>query len=85
MTNPTEKAIVVPYSALLEEQGKYFVYVEKAGESFLKREVVLKGNDGLYAEISSGLKPGERVVTKGIQPIKLSSMAGGLPLHGHTH
>jgi RND family efflux transporter MFP subunit len=85
MTNPKEKAIVVPNSALLEEQGKYFVYVEVAGESFMKRQVAIAGNDGINAEISSGLKPGERVVTKGVQPIKLSSMAGGLPLHGHTH
>ncbi len=85
MTNPKEKAIVVPYSALLEEQGKYFVYVEIAGESFMKRQVTIAGNDGLNAEISSGLKPGERVVTKGVQAIKLSSMAAGLPLHGHTH
>jgi multidrug efflux pump subunit AcrA (membrane-fusion protein) len=85
MTNPKEKAIVVPYSALLEEQGKYFVYVEIAGESFMKRQVTIAGNDGINAEISSGLQPGERVVTKGVQPIKLSSMAGGLPLHGHTH
>lgn len=85
MTNPKEKAIVVPYSALLEEQGKYFVYVEIAGESFMKRQVTIAGNDGINAEISSGLEPGERVVTKGVQPIKLSSMAGGLPLHGHTH
>jgi RND family efflux transporter MFP subunit len=85
MTDPKEKAIVVPYSALLEEQGKYFVYIEIAGESFMKRQVTIAGNDGINAEISSGLEPGERVVTKGVQPIKLSSMAGGLPLHGHTH
>jgi membrane fusion protein, heavy metal efflux system len=85
MTNPKEKAIVVPYSSLLEEQGKYYVYVEIAGESFIKRQVTIAGTDGFNAEISSGLKPGERVVTKGVQPIKLSSMAAGLPLHGHTH
>ena len=47
MTNPKEKAIVVPYSALLEEQGKYFVYVEIAGESFMKRQVTIAGNDGI--------------------------------------
>jgi RND family efflux transporter MFP subunit len=56
MTNPKEKAIVVPYSALLEEQGKYFVYVEIEGESFMKRQVTIAGNDGINAEISSGLE-----------------------------
>jgi RND family efflux transporter MFP subunit len=85
MTNPKEKAIVVPYSALVEEQGKFYVYIEEQGESFIKQEVTIAGTDGLNAEISAGLKPGDRVVTKGTQQIKLSSMAGGLPLHGHTH
>lgn len=84
-TNPEENAIVVPHSALLEEQGKYFVYIELGGESFEKREVRISGNDGLTIGVSEGLAPGERVVTKGIQQIRLSSMAGGLPLHGHTH
>lgn len=84
-TSPEENALVVPYSALLEEQGKYYVYIELGGESFEKREVNISGNDGVNVGISSGLAVGERVVTKGIQQIRLSSMAGGLPLHGHTH
>jgi multidrug efflux pump subunit AcrA (membrane-fusion protein) len=85
MTNKKDNALVLPLSAIIEEQGRYFVFVEVAGESFIKREVTLKGNDGVSVEIAEGLKVGERVVTKGTQPIKLSSMAAGLPLHGHTH
>ena len=85
LTNKKENALVLPLSAIIEEQGRYFVFVEIAGESFLKREVTLKGNDGISVEIAEGLQIGERVVTKGTQPIKLSSMAAGLPLHGHTH
>ena len=85
MTNKKDNAIVLPLSAIIEEQGRYFVFVEVAGESFIKREVILNGNDGISVEIAKGLQIGERVVTKGTQPIKLSSMAGGLPLHGHTH
>jgi len=84
-TKVMDNAIVVPYSAILEEQGKYYVYLETGGESFVKREVIISGFDGLNAGISAGLVPGERVVTKGIQQIRLSSMAGGLPIHGHTH
>lgn len=85
MTNKKDNALVLPLSAIIEEQDRYFVFVEVAGESFIKREVTLKGNDGVSVEITNGLKVGERVVTKGTQPIKLSSMAAGLPLHGHTH
>jgi len=85
MTNKKENALVLPLSAIIEEQGRYFVFIEVSGESFIKREVTLKGNDGISVEIATGLLVGERVVTKGTQPIKLSSMAAGLPLHGHTH
>ncbi|MHC1733144.1 MAG: efflux RND transporter periplasmic adaptor subunit [Bacteroidales bacterium] len=84
-TAPKEKALTVPFSAISEEQGRHYVYIQKTGEAFEKREVILAGNDGLKAEVILGIAAGERVVTKGVQPIRLSSMAGGLPLHGHTH
>jgi cobalt-zinc-cadmium efflux system membrane fusion protein len=80
-----ENALIVPLSSIIEEQGQYFVFVQTGGESFSKRQIVLSNNDGVHAEISSGLKQGERIVTLGAYQIKLAAMAGDLPLHGHTH
>lgn len=80
-----EKALVIPLSAIIEEQGYYFVYVQTAGESYLKRKVALANNDGEFAEVISGLRTGERIVTKGAYQIKLASMSGDLPVHGHAH
>ncbi|MEX2594108.1 MAG: efflux RND transporter periplasmic adaptor subunit [Anditalea sp.] len=84
-TNPIDSALVIPTSALMEEQGIYYVYVQTGGESFEKREVELGANDGQRVQILSGVQEGERIVTEGAYDIKLSSMSGELPAHGHEH
>ena len=84
-TAPIVNALVVPSSALMEEQGSYYVYVQTGGESFEKREVELGANDGRHVQLLSGVQKGERVVTEGAYDIKLSSMSGELPAHGHEH
>lgn len=78
-------ALVVPISALIEEQGIFYVYVQISGESFQKREVKLGASDGLNVQVLSGIVENERVVTKGGYQIKLSSASGALPAHGHEH
>ncbi|MET0758928.1 MAG: efflux RND transporter periplasmic adaptor subunit [Flavobacterium sp.] len=78
-------ALVVPVSALIEEQGVFYVYVQTGGESFQKREVKLGASDGLNVQVVEGISENERVVTKGGYQIKLSSASGALPAHGHEH
>lgn len=84
-TTPLNNQLVIPVSSLLEEQGNYYVYVQIAGESFMKRPVKLKFIDGAYANVMSGLASGDRVVTEGAIFIKASSQMTGTPSHGHEH
>jgi len=84
-TIPINDALVIPVSALVEEQGIFYVYVQTEGESFQKRELKLGANDGQKVQIISGISVGERVVTKGGYQIKLSQASGALPAHGHEH
>ena len=84
-SKPIENAFVLPISALIEEQGNFFVYVQIAGESFDKREVKLGAQDGTSVQIVSGLNAGERVVTKGAYLVKLATQSGSVPAHGHEH
>lgn len=84
-TAPRAEALAVPESALLEEQGTFYVYVQTGGESFEKREVQLGTRDGQRSQLLSGVQPGERVVTKGGYQIRLASLSGTLPAHGHEH
>lgn len=82
---PLPGALVVPAGAIMEDQGNHYVYVQTAGERFEKRNVELGASDGLHMQLLSGVKPGERVVTKGAYQIKLSSASGEVPSHGHEH
>lgn len=84
-TNVMRDALVIPYSALIEEQENYFAYVQTSGEGFQKRELKIGVNDGMNVQILAGIKEGERVVTKGAYQIKLATMSGKMPAHGHEH
>lgn len=84
-SSPIPNSLVAPASALMEEQGKHYVYVQTAGESFQKREVKIGLSDGINIQLISGVAEGERVVSKGAYQIKLSSASGELPDHGHEH
>lgn len=84
-TSVSKEALTIPKTSLLEQYGKYSVIVQTGGESFIKRDVTIGNSDGKNVEITSGLKEGERVVTKGAYQIKMASMSGEIPDHGHTH
>ena len=84
-TKVIEDALVIPYSALIEEQGNYFAYVQTSGEGFQKRELKTGADDGMSVQVLAGIKEGERVVIKGSYQIKLATMSGKIPAHGHEH
>lgn len=79
------KTIVIPESALLEDYGNYSVIVELSGESFERRPILIGKRNGYKVEIRSGLSVGEMVVTKGAYQVKMASMSGAVPAHGHDH
>ena len=80
-----DKALVIPSEAILEEQGIYYSYVQTSGEGFQKRELKLGAYDGFPYQVLSGINENERVVTKGAYQIKLATMSGKMPAHGHEH
>ena len=85
MAGKHDHALVIPISSVIEEQGHFYVFVQMSGESYNKRQIEIANNDGIEVEATAGLYPGERIVEKGAYQIKLASLAGDLPLHGHTH
>lgn len=85
-TEAAEEVITVPNTALIEEMGNYFVYVQLTPEFFEKREVRTGATDGRRTAIHAGLSPSERVVSKGAILVKLAQSAGTLDAHaGHVH
>ena len=84
-TANAREAIAIPDGALVEEGGLFVAFVQVAGETFQKRELSLGIRDGEWIQVLSGLKPGERVVTRGAYGIRLASASGVIPAHGHEH
>lgn len=82
---PVNDGLLVPASALLESYGNYSVVVQNKGESFALRDVKIGISNGSEVEILSGLKEGERVVSTGAFQVKMASMSGEVPAHGHSH
>jgi RND family efflux transporter MFP subunit len=82
-TRNENPVMTIPVSALTEEQGLFFVYVQLNPEFFEKREVTLGTTDGIRVEIRSGLDKGERIVTQGAMPVKLAQSAGTVNAHEH--
>lgn len=77
-------SITVPLDALVEMQGSYFVFVKEKAEVYRKQLVKVGTHDGRVAQILSGLKPGDEVVTQGAVHLKLASMTSAIP-HSHAH
>ncbi len=77
--------IALPKTALIEEQGNYFVYLQLCPESYSKQEVQLGMTNGNEVEIVKGLTEGQTVVTKGAYHVKLASTSNALPAHNHEH
>lgn len=78
------RGIVVPLSALLDDSGTTVAYVQLEGETFARREVRVLSRLGNEA-IVLGLKPGERLVTRGAGAVRRSSLlSAGVP-EGHVH
>jgi RND family efflux transporter MFP subunit len=79
------RAPTVPAAAVLMEAGRPYVFVQIGGETFARRFIEITSRDGDRVGISAGVKPGERVVTRGAYDVQLASAARGLPAEGHVH
>ncbi len=80
-----EDAVAVPESAVVEEGDQLVAFVQISGETFEKREIKAGVRDIGFVQVLEGIKEGERVVTKGAYAIRLSSISGVIPAHGHAH
>ncbi len=84
-TSESVEAPTVPRSAVVDDGGRTLVYVQTGGESFEGRPVTLGNRQGGEVQITAGLRPGERVVTRGAYLVRLASMSSQAPAHGHVH
>ena len=84
LTATQQDVLSVPLTALTEEQGLYFVYLQLGEEIYKKQWVTTGSSDGMRVQIMSGLTPGDRVVSQGAMQVKLAAHSAVIP-EGHNH
>ncbi|HMF60940.1 MAG TPA: efflux RND transporter periplasmic adaptor subunit [Vicinamibacterales bacterium] len=85
LMDPTALRPVVPAAAVVDDAGRPIVFVQREGETFERRAVTLGPRSGDLVQIREGVKPGDRVVTKGAFLVRLASLSTSVPAHGHVH
>jgi cobalt-zinc-cadmium efflux system membrane fusion protein len=61
----TKDALAVPRAAVLEDEGRFFVFVHHNGDDYVRRPVVAARRWGDWVEITKGLDPSQVVVAEG--------------------
>jgi membrane fusion protein (multidrug efflux system) len=67
-----QKSVVIPYKAINEQLGEYFVYMPDSAKA-TQRKVKLGKQVGKNVIVKSGLAAGETVITEGIQSLREGS------------
>jgi multidrug efflux pump subunit AcrA (membrane-fusion protein) len=75
----------LPNASITEEEGIYFVFVQKTSESFEKREIRIGATDGIKTEVLSGLNADEKVVSEGALSVRAAQSKAADTEAGHSH
>lgn len=70
LNNTTAKSIVIPYKAVTEQLGEFFVYVAGDSSKVSQRRVVLGKPLGASIIVKEGLKEGEKIAVEGVQNLR---------------
>ncbi len=78
------EGIVIPASALVDDGGITVVYLQLSGESFIRQQVEVLERQGDRLLVDR-LAPGQRLVSRGGNAIRRSSLMASGGAHGHVH
>ncbi|MEM7048232.1 MAG: HlyD family efflux transporter periplasmic adaptor subunit [Acidobacteriota bacterium] len=84
LTATDRTGVVVPASALIDDGGIPVVYLQLAGESFLREPVEIVERQGDQVLVG-GLVPGQRLVTAGGDALRRAALLAAGDSHGHVH
>jgi membrane fusion protein, multidrug efflux system len=68
--NSGNTSVLIPYKAVVEQLGEYFVYVPNDSNVVSQRKVTLGKQIGSDILVSEGLADGERIVVEGVQNLR---------------
>jgi membrane fusion protein (multidrug efflux system) len=70
LNNASQKSITIPYKAITEQLGEFFVYVVGDSNKVAQRKLVLGKQIGTNIIVKDGLKEGEKIVVQGVQNLR---------------
>jgi membrane fusion protein (multidrug efflux system) len=70
LNNASAKSLLIPYKAVTEQLGEFFVYVAGDSSKVTQRRVVLGTAIGPNVIIREGLKEGEKIAVEGVQNLR---------------
>lgn len=79
LTTAGDQTILIPYKAVTEQLGEFFVYVTIADNKVTQRKVHLGKQIGKNIIVKEGLKEGETIVTEGVQSLREGSVINANP------
>ena len=77
--NAATESVLIPYKAITEQLGEFFVYVPNDSNKVSQRKVVTGEAIGANIIIKQGLQPGEKVVVEGVQNLREGAMISTKP------
>ena len=72
LNNASAKSIIIPYKAVTEQLGEYFVYVVN-GDKVTQRKIIPGKQIGTNVIVKDSLSAGEQIVVQGVQNLKEGS------------
>lgn len=74
LNNAAEKSVIIPYKAVTEQLGEFFVYVVGDSSKVSRRRLDLGKQIGTGIIVKEGLKEGEKIVVQGVQNLRQGSV-----------
>lgn len=74
LNSSKEKLVTIPYKAVTEQLGEFFVYVVGDSNKVSQRKIILGKQLGTAVIVNDGLEQGEKIVTQGIQNLREGSV-----------
>ena len=78
-SNDSTSSILVPYKAVTEQLGEFFVYVPVDSNKVSQRKIVLGKQIGKDVIVKEGLKENDKVVVEGVQNLKEGTVVTTAP------
>ncbi|MBC7536252.1 MAG: efflux RND transporter periplasmic adaptor subunit [Ferruginibacter sp.] len=69
-SNDTGRSVVIPYKAVTEQLGEFFVYIPGDSSKVSQRKIVLGKQVGMNVIVKEGLVVGEKIVVQGVQNLR---------------